>query len=103
MNTEYKKLKKICDTIGYKPQDYWFNISLDYESFWFEKKISPSQFIWQRDPKEMIFTPIFIKKLYDYIFLHEEFAWQTDRSEMLENLEDVIGYTYTLVDKCKNK
>ena len=105
---KHEKLKKIFDTIGYIPEDYWFQIELHW--IWGPdicKTANWYQWTWNWDVREIIYTTEFMQKYINFCI--DNYAWLDMVVEskeeikmyvyvwLMSNLDDPVDYLYTLL------
>lgn len=100
--TENEMLKEICDKIGY-------NIDTDIQSDcdWFYRICLSTE--CGVDVREIIFTPEFMNKYEEHIFLYKD-LWHRLYSQaaewafeiwIIDNLDDPVSYLYNLLPNGK--
>ena len=96
--TEHEKLKEICDTIGYLPEDYWFKIEI--KKLWVPDILKTSnwyQWTWNWDVREIIFTQEFMDRLLEFCI--KKYKWKSYELiwKILLHLDNPADYLYKII------
>ena len=103
--TEHKKLKEICDLIGFESK-FYFNTNNSKK--YFEKEIETEVWEWEWtrayqeeidvdvkvNVREIIFTQEFMEKLSENNIVKNKIAYQDLYREIMFNLNDPVEYLY---------
>ena len=90
--TEHEKLKEICDLIGFESDVFeiilWgLDDMIIKKNWWLICE-------WNRDVREIIFTPEFMKKLENYCYSNIDKDLDMLKIMIMSNLRDPVQYLY---------